>query len=419
MLTSSAGGADETLREERQCWICMGDDPSDLGGLIAPCSCKGSMNWVHRECLDTWRVSATSPENFTNCRNCGFRYEMVVRRSSVEELQQDIERLERQKRFKRDALVLALSAFSLSQVMLFALAASMLAVDPHEGIVVLFNLQERAPVGEASFVFSLKHHKASYYLGALALSLLLFGLVLSVRTCIGCYQGRGTARNQEIRERVRAGCCTCCDTRRDRLLCATNSRGCILCCTGCDCGACVGNAGEACSLLGADCSGCSGLFAGCSGDAAPVLIFCCGMLLLAMVAFGAFYLLFMVIAWCVTKYRTYMQLRELRDLVGEYIVKDLSEDAELQAMDSPSVGPQSFFVPGTGEDLENGTNDVEQRMMRDLQHAFRLDAHALAERLGGGENVAAQVSPREAVEPDQASETQPAQAPRQHDIEGN
>jgi len=424
MLTPSAVGADERLREERQCWICMGNDPNDLGGLIAPCSCRGSMKWVHRDCLDTWRVSARNPENFTSCRNCAFRFQMVARSSSVEELQQDIERMQRQKRFKRDALVRILSAFLLSQVMLFVLAAGMLAGDAaSEGIVVLFHLQERAPVGEASFAYSLEHHKASYYLGALSLSLLLFGLVLSVQTCIGCYQGRGTARVGEIRGGIREGCCMCCRTPLDRALCAQNSRGCLLCCSGCDCAACVGNAGEACSLLGADCTCCSdlnGLFAGCTGDAAPVMIFCCGVLLVAMVAFGAFYLLFMIFAWCVTEYKKYMQLRELRDLVGEYIVKDLSEDVELQA--EPSVGPRSFFVSGAGEDLEHG-NDVERRMMRDLQHAYRLDEGTLAERLArGGENVAAR-SPREAVEPDRdqtdANSTQPAQAPRQQDIEGN
>jgi len=402
MLTPSAGGADERLRGEGECWVCMSNDPEDLGGLISPCSCRGSMKWVHRECLDTWRVSTTNPKNFTNCQNCGFRFEMVARRSSVEELQQDIERMERQKLFKRDALVQALSAFLLSQVALFALAAGMRAIDPHGAIVVLFNLQQLPPDGEASFMYSLKHHKATYYLSSLSLSMLLVGLVVCVQSCIRCYKLDGPDRRRSSNE-----CCKCC------LTAPIAWRPCLECCT-CDCADCASNSGEACRALGADCkcADCSCL-QGCMAHDCPVAVSCCAVLLAAVVALGAFYLLFLIFAWCINKYKEYLQLRELRDLVGEYTVKDLSE----QAMDSQSAGPSTFAVP---DDLENGTNDVEQRMMRDLQNVYRLDESALAARLDRLGEDAAPRSPREA-DPDQteANDTQPVQAPRQHAIGGN
>jgi len=34
--------------EQRQCRFCLEED----GEMIAPCLCKGSTKWVHRECLD-------------------------------------------------------------------------------------------------------------------------------------------------------------------------------------------------------------------------------------------------------------------------------------------------------------------------------------------------------------------------------
>lgn len=39
----------------RQCRICLSEE-EDLGGLVAPCDCSGSMRYVHARCLRTWRM---------------------------------------------------------------------------------------------------------------------------------------------------------------------------------------------------------------------------------------------------------------------------------------------------------------------------------------------------------------------------
>jgi len=39
--------------EEPLCRICMGD--ASEGKLFSPCLCKGSMRYVHVECLQRWR----------------------------------------------------------------------------------------------------------------------------------------------------------------------------------------------------------------------------------------------------------------------------------------------------------------------------------------------------------------------------
>lgn len=39
--------------EQIQCRICLESDGRDF---IAPCKCKGTSKYVHRECLDHWRA---------------------------------------------------------------------------------------------------------------------------------------------------------------------------------------------------------------------------------------------------------------------------------------------------------------------------------------------------------------------------
>ncbi|CAE7745975.1 Slc35b2 [Symbiodinium sp. KB8] len=56
-----------------ECRLCLGQGE---GELIAPCRCAGSMRWVHRACLDTWRASGQNPKAFTHCCACGFRYKL-------------------------------------------------------------------------------------------------------------------------------------------------------------------------------------------------------------------------------------------------------------------------------------------------------------------------------------------------------
>ncbi|KZP16815.1 hypothetical protein FIBSPDRAFT_934405 [Athelia psychrophila] len=63
--------------EAKQCRICLdGDDDPDLGRLIRPCLCKGSMTYVHVSCLNRWRANAASRQGFFKCSVCGYRYRL-------------------------------------------------------------------------------------------------------------------------------------------------------------------------------------------------------------------------------------------------------------------------------------------------------------------------------------------------------
>ncbi|TCD69901.1 hypothetical protein EIP91_005725 [Steccherinum ochraceum] len=60
--------------EEKQCRICLDGEDQELGRLIRPCLCKGSMS--------RWRLSSSSQSAFYSCQQCGYRYHFARTRVS-------------------------------------------------------------------------------------------------------------------------------------------------------------------------------------------------------------------------------------------------------------------------------------------------------------------------------------------------
>eukprot|EP00967_Tisochrysis_lutea_P097161 scaffold142637_cov37-Tisochrysis_lutea.AAC.3 len=59
------------------CRICYGmDNDCDEGPLFRPCLCRGTMAWVHMECLDRWRHTSVNPRSFYRCDQCHFEYRL-------------------------------------------------------------------------------------------------------------------------------------------------------------------------------------------------------------------------------------------------------------------------------------------------------------------------------------------------------
>lgn len=63
--------------DARICRICL--ENSDGVDMIAPCLCRGSSKWVHRSCLDKWRLTESylpfhSSKRFLTCGTCKFNY---------------------------------------------------------------------------------------------------------------------------------------------------------------------------------------------------------------------------------------------------------------------------------------------------------------------------------------------------------
>ncbi|CAE8630960.1 unnamed protein product, partial [Polarella glacialis] len=82
---SSAEACDPHLQDSgASCRVCQvpetGDDLDEA--LMQPCLCSGSVQWIHRSCLDRWRSTqqgvglprAESRAKGGRCELCGFAY---------------------------------------------------------------------------------------------------------------------------------------------------------------------------------------------------------------------------------------------------------------------------------------------------------------------------------------------------------
>jgi len=59
------------LNDEKECRNCHTSGGDDL---IAPCACSGSIRYVHRSCLNSWRAVSPNPNSFAQCDVCKNQY---------------------------------------------------------------------------------------------------------------------------------------------------------------------------------------------------------------------------------------------------------------------------------------------------------------------------------------------------------
>ncbi|KAI0639512.1 zf-C3HC4-domain-containing protein [Trametes polyzona] len=64
----------DTSEDTKQCRICLDGEVPELGRLIRPCLCKGSISYVHVKCLQRWRTTSSSKSAFYACPQCGYHY---------------------------------------------------------------------------------------------------------------------------------------------------------------------------------------------------------------------------------------------------------------------------------------------------------------------------------------------------------
>ncbi|KAI9019739.1 hypothetical protein DFJ74DRAFT_707807 [Hyaloraphidium curvatum] len=62
--------------EDKLCRICFGgvEEEPELGRLFSPCLCKGTMRYVHINCLNEWRRKGVRQESFYQCDQCKYRF---------------------------------------------------------------------------------------------------------------------------------------------------------------------------------------------------------------------------------------------------------------------------------------------------------------------------------------------------------
>lgn len=335
-----------------QCRVCLeygGDD------FIQPCLCTGSVQWIHRRCLDKWRVSGANVRAFTHCPQCGFAYIMSLVRAPTEH-EQDI-RKRRRRLIRHNVRNFVLLSCGI-QVALCLLAMLIHAIDQKEVLVTFFNLpwnNEQFREGDDDFWNALRHHKSTYYLAACLLSLFVLGVGTTLAACLrGCCSRCPSSAHCPLEN---------CHCNNDPFLNYLACRDCGQCCGDCCefCGRCDC---PDCPRPDADCSNClrtsnSGGGGGGNGECGHI---CAMMLLVVVVVFilvGFFLAMAACIAWMQKVVQRYYQLRELRLLTGEYVVQDLSKlppfpamvttfASSLQASAPPQEGPMD-----QEEDLSN------------------------------------------------------------------
>ena len=59
----------------KECRICLESD--DTEELFSPCKCKGSLKFVHRSCLESWRVS-NNTTSLNRCELCNYEYRYIT-----------------------------------------------------------------------------------------------------------------------------------------------------------------------------------------------------------------------------------------------------------------------------------------------------------------------------------------------------
>ena len=69
--------AKQEQKEEAICRICLeSEQNNEIGKLIVPCRCAGSMKWIHDECLKTWIISKEQNMNKASCELCNGVFNM-------------------------------------------------------------------------------------------------------------------------------------------------------------------------------------------------------------------------------------------------------------------------------------------------------------------------------------------------------
>mmetsp|Transcript_111905 Transcript_111905/g.357177 ORF Transcript_111905/g.357177 Transcript_111905/m.357177 type:complete len:284 (+) Transcript_111905:58-909(+) len=65
------------------CRICQ--LPGAGEPLLSPCLCTGSVEFVHKACLDEWRARAVNRKHASECELCGFQFRYEMREATLRE----------------------------------------------------------------------------------------------------------------------------------------------------------------------------------------------------------------------------------------------------------------------------------------------------------------------------------------------
>lgn len=154
-----------TQKDQGMCRICY-----DLGGeLVAPCLCKGTARWVHRDCLNSWRATATNAQALTNCRECGFQY-LLEDQNVYGGLGSPLVR-----QVARRLALNTCVGFCTIQLLIFTLGWVIRACDRKERLVQQYNGIPEEEYQVEGFFHAVRFHAKTYYISSIYCWLLITG----------------------------------------------------------------------------------------------------------------------------------------------------------------------------------------------------------------------------------------------------
>lgn len=301
----------QCLKDEEHgmiCRICLEDGGPDL---IAPCYCKGSQKWVHRSCIDKWRVIGLNPTAFTHCHECSAPF-LLCAKPSME--------AEQTLRTRKCRIIAALLGnfvigFVSLQIMLFVLSVVVRLADPDLLLVRVFNYKQDeaqmvSGLSSDALLDSLRHHKATYYTFAIILACFFMGIAGLVYSLVWACR----PRNDQDR---RANQDFCDDCVQGFLMyqwtadAANSAEGhpssCLYDCLCCNC------CREGADHDHSDCLPCL-----------PIILFFVVIAIMVIIFVGAFISVFLMVGVTYKMTQQIVRIRQMRYLVLEYEVQDLS-----------------------------------------------------------------------------------------------
>jgi len=361
--------------DERVCRICLEEDQPET--MIAPCMCKGSSKWVHRECLDLWRTNQRD-RAFSRCTECLFQYHLQPPQYQYPSHRRKI-------KFcwlvSRDMCGITI----LLQLVIALLGAVVWVLDPQRQLLETFCATSQCHDGDW-------HSKGIYYLSGFLLLFVMMGIAGSITLCVNKCSIKesiptflsdssdglesshppSTSRAPSASERVMYrqhrqrqasyGNNDCCLVYNHPVYYVDSGDGsCCCCCCCCDggsggrngCGdglnACCNGARccDGCDVSGGDSSGGNG-----GDDCIHVLVIIVVVTAIIMAIIGFVVGIIIAVIMCQRIIQTHIHLVQKRQLVKEFTVMDLSGYNMDESPPPPPPSPSAPLLPSDQEDEE-------------------------------------------------------------------
>lgn len=281
------------MEEEKCCRICL--EPDERNNLIAPCLCSGTQKWVHRNCLNQWRITKED-KAFSRCTECLQLYTFFP-------VEEDNSRYSSRLRFIGYCIIDIIIALCVIFIVTSILGSIVYGIDKTEYLARKFEVDGEVEGNVILF----------YYGCGVFISLTIVGIIYSIMLCTGtagpwaenvscegCCEicSRNTYVPMYIRGGSSDNCCCCC----------YNCRGCVTC-EGCEGG----------------CAACDGACAGASCEQEALIFLLIGLVIFAIIGLIVSFIFGIILIQKVAN--RHVHILQKKSIVDQYVVKDLADDS--------------------------------------------------------------------------------------------